>query len=458
MVNLKKTAIAGAVCAIFAGQAQAGSELATLIDMLHEKGIVDDAQYGRLKAEMKTGSEQAAIEKKQAATEKKEMQAKLDKASNVEVKLDKGGLKVKSRDGEFAFKVGGRLQVDSAWYNEDSNAQPGSRYGDGTEIRRARLYIQGKMYNDWGYKLQYDFANSGVANKGIKDAYLTYSGFKDLELKLGNFKDPFMLQEQTSSKYVTFTERALPDAFSAGRHIGLMASTKHKHWTASAGVFGESVSTISALQDEGWGVGGRATYAPVNEKTQVIHFGVAANYRTANAKDTIIFAQQAETHIALVPLVNTGLITDVDDYLKLGFEAAAIVGPFSTQVEYLRTTVDRSASKDLTFDGWYAEAAYFLTGESRNYKKGAFGGVTPKEIVGRGGIGAWQLAARYSTLNLNDKDINGGEADNMTLGVNWFPTPTLRFSANYVNILDVKGGPSDDEELDLFQIRGQWAF
>ena len=99
-----------------------------------------------------------------------------------------------------------------------------------------------------------------------------------------------------------------------------------------------------------------------------------------------------------------------------------------------------------------------MTGESLNYKKGKFGAVSPISIVGRDGIGAWQIASRYSSINLNDQDIRGGEADSFTVGLNWFPTSTLRFSANYVNVLDVDGGIHDGEEPSLVQVRGQWAF
>ena len=79
-------------------------------------------------------------------------------------------------------------------------------------------------------------------------------------------------------------------------------------------------------------------------------------------------------------------------------------------------------------------------------------------FVGQGGFGAWQLAFRYSSLDLNDADINGGEADSFTLGLNWFATPNLRFSANYVNVLDMKGGPGSGDEPDVFQLRAQLEF
>jgi phosphate-selective porin OprO/OprP len=312
------------------------------------------------------------------------------------------------------------------------------------------------MFNDWGYKLQYDFTGSGKG--GIKDAFMTYNGFEHVQLKAGNFKDPFMLQEQTSSKYVTFTERSLLDTFSSGRHIGLLASTKHQHWTASVGFFGDSVSTTTSGKDEGWSISSRLTYAPINEKTRLIHLGIASDYRDIGDVGKVRFKQQAETHISGTYIVDTGKIYSADSVLKLGAELAVIEGSFSLQSEYIWTKVERNGAANLDFDGWYAEAAFFLTGESRNYKKGKFGGISPKGIVGRGGIGAWQIAARYSSVDLNDHDVEGGQADSFTLGINWFPTSTLRFSGNYVNVLDVDGGVYHGQEPSLFQVRGQWAF
>lgn len=443
-MKLKTTLLSAGVALALANPAYAGSEIETLINMLHENGMVSEEQYGRLIAELNQNKAQQAEEKAQV----EQKLAEATKPSDVEVTIDKG-INFKTRDGKFSSKIGGRVQADAAAYGGDPEL------GDGTEIRRARLYIQGAMYNDWGYKLQYDFVDSG--SKGIKDAYLSYNGFDDLELKAGNFKDPFSLQEQTSSKFVSFTERALPSAFSAGRHIGVMATTAHKHWTLAGGLFGDTVTAKGGSDDEGWGLGTRATWAPISNKTEVVHLGIGLNYRETGGTNSAQFKQQPETHIAGVSIVDAD-ISGVDNFFKVGAEIATVQGPFSAQAEYITTSVNRDTGKDLDFDGWYAQAGYFLTGESRNYKKGKFGGITPKANVGEGGIGAWELAFRYSTVDLSDADIDGGEADAVTLGLNWFPTPTLRFSANYVDVLDVEGGDYDGQEPSVFQVRSQWAF
>ncbi|EEF79304.1 OprO/OprP family phosphate-selective porin [Methylophaga thiooxydans] len=441
----KNTVLSAGMALAITNPAYAGSEIETLITMLHENGMVSEAQYGRLMAELEQNKTQAAEEK--AIVEQKLAEA--TKPSDVEVTIDKG-INIKTRDEKFTSKIGGRVQADAAAYGGEPDM------GDGTEIRRARLYIQGTMYHDWGYKLQYDFVDTGSA--GIKDAYLSYTGFDNLELKAGNFKDPFSLQEQTSSKFISFMERGLPSAFAAGRHIGVMASTRHQHWTLAGGLFGDTVSAKGGAEDEGWGAGTRATWAPVNNQADVIHLGLGLNYRETGGTNAARFKQQAESHISGINIVDTATIAAVNDFYKVGAEIATVQGPFSAQAEYITTSVNRDSGNDLDFDGWYAQAGYFLTGESRQYKNGKFGGITPKGNVGDGGIGAWELALRYSTIDLNDAEIEGGEADSVTLGVNWYPAPTLRFSANYVDVLDVDGGTNDGDEPSVFQVRSQWAF
>ncbi len=446
----KKSMIAAVILSSSVNTAYAGSEIETLINMLHENGMVSDAQYGRLIAELEQNTAQASA--KQVELESKLAEA--TKPSDVEVQV-KGGVTVKTRDGAFSTKIGGRVQADAATYGGDPEI------GDGTEIRRARLYVQGTMYHDWGFKLQYDFASTGSNGKGIADAFITYDGFDDLQIKVGNFKDPFSLEQQTSSKFVMFTERSLMGAFAPGRHIGSMVSTKQKHWSLAGGVFGDSLTATNGTnhdEDEGWGYGARATFAPINEKAKVVHLGLGLNYRDTGGAGTASFKSQAETHVSGINIVNTGTIANATDFTKVGLELATVMGPFSAQAEYVTTSVSRNNASDVDFDGWYAQAGYFFTGESRNYKKGAFGSITPKASVGNGGIGAWELGLRYSSVDLTDDDILGGEAESVTLGLNWYATPTLRFSANYIDVLEVDGGSYDDQEPSAFQVRSQWAF
>lgn len=150
-------------------------------------------------------------------------------------------------------------------------------------------------------------------------------------------------------------------------------------------------------------------------------------------------------------------MTNADGVTRLGAEAAAIYGLFSLQGEYMRADVARNNLPDPGFDGWYVQGSWILTGEPRIYdfRFGTIKNPKPKSIVGSGGIGAWEFAFRYSGLDLNSKGVNGGKEDNITVGLNWYPHPNFKFMANYVNVLNVKGGQFAGAEPQGYLMRAQ---
>ncbi|MBL1142095.1 MAG: porin [Proteobacteria bacterium] len=365
----------------------------------------------------------------------------------------KDKFEVTSGDGQFSMRVGGRIQADAATYSEDLRRQ-----NDGTEMRRARLFVQGNLWDAWKYKLQYDLVNTG--SSGIADAYIQYTDLP-WDIKVGHFKQPFSLQNMTSSKYITFTERGLPHLFTPGRAIGAGVGRSEKNWSLNAGIFGEGIDGASGDEDEGFALGGRATYAPILNNNQHLHLGASFSYRDSGSIDSLSFSDRPESHVTNVREVSTGSF-NADTNLRTVAEAAYTNGPFSLQSEYYYVDIDRDSStlSDLVFSGYYVEGSWFFTDDMRNYSgnKGSYGRIKPKSVVGKGGIGAWQLAMRFSSVDLNDADITGGDAQNFSLGLNWFATNNIRLSANYINVLDVNGGAGDGDEPEAFQMRAQVEF
>ena len=439
--------------------------LMELLKALQENGTIDKQTYELVMnvAQSEKENEKQIVQEITREEVSHSIDKTADKVVKEKVELAQKELAKQEREAypkgdvaksENSIKIGGRIQVDAATYSEDI-----SDHNDGTEIRRARLFAQGNIGDAWGYKLQYDFTASGI--DGIQDAYLDYKGFENLKIRMGHFKEPFSLQNMTSSKYVLFTERGLPHVFAEGRNIGLQLSRNGKNWSTAAGLYGDGRDGASSDNDEGFGASGRFTYAPFYEKTHAFHLGASASYRSTGSTDTLRFRERPESHLTDTRLVDTGSF-DADSYARFVGEVVYIRGPFHLQSEYYYTTVDReiSTNEDLTFSGFYVEGGWFLTGESMNYKasKGNFSRVTPKGVVGKAGIGAWQVAMRYSSLDLTNEDITGGEEDNFTVGLNWYATQNIRFAANYVNVLDVKGGANNGDEPQSFQLRTQVEF
>jgi phosphate-selective porin OprO/OprP len=443
--------VVGGVAASGGAQTSAEKRLRVLEEQLRET----QEEMQELRRELR---EQKTMGEKRAQDAKDEVKKEIETASKSLPEIDtKGKLEIRSRDGNFVWKLGGRVQVDAAFYDNDD----GTDLDSGSEFRRARLEMGGTVWRVWDFMLQYDFTDTG--EEGIRDAFIRYTGFKPYltGITVGQFKEPFSLEELTSSKYISFMERALPNVFSPARNRGIGVNTQFADmFTAAAGFFGEGVDSDETDGDtsEGWAGTGRLTFAPIHTADRVVHLGAAGSWRTPDEADMIRFRQRPESHVTDIRLVNTGFI-DADDFTRAGAEAAVVFGPLSVQGEYIGSHVNRQTegAPDLWFDGWYVFGSWFLTGESRPYEfdKGAFGNLKPKRVVGQGGIGAWELLARYSNLDLLDGEIEGGEQDDVTVGLNWYPTSNLRLLLNYVQVLDVNRGPFARVEPAAFQARAQ---
>ncbi len=362
--------------------------------------------------------------------------------------------KFKSKDGSFSFQPIGRVHADAAVFSDDK-----ADHSDGTMIRRGRLGFKGHMYDNWEYKTEVDFANNETS---ITDMYLGYTGFDDTLLQVGQFKESFGMDQLTSSNHINFIERSSVDIFSPARHIGLAASRFGNNWSATAGLFGDTAGTTST-DDEAKDFTGRVTYAPVNEKGRVVHVGVAGSHRTPdNATDSIKFESRPETRLTSIKSVGTGTLTGVDNVLLTGLEGAAQYDAFTFQSELVNAKVNREGNPDADFRGWYAQGSYALTGEKKSYsvQDGAFKRISPAVPFNpsEGTYGAWEVAARYSSLDLNDGTVTGGEMDNVTLGLNWYPNANVRFMANYIIVNTDENATVADDSPEVAAVRAQFDF
>ncbi|ABA58874.1 Phosphate-selective porin O and P [Nitrosococcus oceani ATCC 19707] len=443
---------------LLAAPAHADTEaMLNLLKILQDRGTISQDEFEALRNTALEDEKKPAAEQEQP----KKGVAK-NTQDSVKVRADYKGLTVESADGNFKFNVGGRIQADANFFDEDQTP-----LGSGAEIRRGRLRTQGTMWRIWDYKFQVDFAEGETE---INDAYIKFNGLKPVSFTLGHQKVPITLQSMTSSNWQVFQERALIDGLVDNpdigrRRLGLNVGTHGNHWTVNSGFFGEGTDD-AGKSNENWGTAGRVTFAPIAEATRVVHLGGAAYYRNFEHDPKLAFSSRLEAHVAGTRLVNTGVISEADNLLLLGGELSTVWGPFHAQGEYLRAEVGRkNGLPEPNFDGWYLQAGYFLTGESRRYEvdKGRYGRVIPKGIVGQGGWGAWEIAFRYSTLDLTDKGILGGVENNFTAGLNWWATPSILFRANYIRAGADPNSEATrlggmDESVNIFTLRGQIVF
>lgn len=365
----------------------------------------------------------------------------------------RGGVEIVSSDGEFFAIIGGRLLLDAAYYDEDNNS-----LGNGTEIRSARLDMEGRLFADIIYELSVDFADGDA---DMKDAWFAYDAQHPWRFILGHFKEPFSLEELTSRKHLTFMERALPNALVPGRNMGLGLQWYGEQLSLAAGIFGDDFNDDSDDEgDEGWGVSTRVTYAPIATERSVVHFGVSAAHRKLDDEEEYRVDIRPESHLTDVRYLDTGKIKQSRTLTLVGLETAWVYGETSIQAEWMASNLERDDDTDVEFSGWYVQASWFPTGESRHYKHqpARFGRVKPLSEQG-----AVELALRYSTLDLTDQDVEGGNSDQITVGVNWYYKPQLRFMLNYSLVkndefANADGDLENEDEPKIVQLRAQVDF
>ena len=350
-----------------------------------------------------------------------------------------------SPDGNFTFKPRGILEVDVAAFNE---RRGGYDYNNGTQIRRGRFGFDGTAFKQFAWRIEGEWVG-GTAS--LLDAYVAYTGTKNLTVTLGQLKIPAGLEANTSDSFNEFLERGMANtAFGqvgGERRVGLTVAYANPLITATGGIYGanESISRNTTTPDEVWGFNGRVTVEPINKPGRVLHVGAAGYHVKDLAGNSVTLADRPNVRVdngnlesvTIAGNVVNGVQTGVKSATYYDLEGAGVLGPVSVQGEYNHMHLDRFAgAPSLNFDGYYVYGTFFLTGESRSFKNGTVDRLKPIRPFdpSKGNWGAWELAVRYDKINLTDHDLSplnhNGHA--WTGAVNWYLNGNLKLMFNYI--------------------------
>ncbi|WP_240320893.1 OprO/OprP family phosphate-selective porin [Sphingomonas crusticola] len=348
----------------------------------------------------------------------------------------------------FSFHPRGTFQLDWAGYHSRAG---GYDYNNGTDIRRGRFGFDGTAWKVWKYRIEAEFVKNSV---NLLDAYVQYTGFKNIVLTVGQHKAPYGLEANSTDALNTFLERGMfTNAFGAvgaERRVGANVAYITNNLTATVGVYGagEGVQRNATTPDEAYSVNGRVTYEPILDTGRVVHVGASAFHVSQIAGNSVTLSDRPGTRVdgGVIESVVLGPVTTgpaagrtqgVRDATYWGTEGAVVFGPFSAQGEYGHLSVNRYGSvASGNFDGFYGFATFFLTGESRVFKGGVVDRIKPfNDFNPAGGHwGAFELGVRYDRMDLTDHAISplSRLATSWTGGLNWYLNPNTRFIFNYI--------------------------
>lgn len=454
--------------------------------------------FGAQLAEMKAAQDTATSD---IATLKK------PSGSTVVPKLSNGKPTFATADGNFTANFKAIVMFDAASYMQDDNlpaAVTARDLNDGTNFRRARFGLDGKLFKDFGYSILYEFGGSGAEESGrIHEAFLQYTGLGPATIKLGAMEPNIGLAAASSTSGIPLMER--PSAAEIARNVAagdarsalqIQANTTlgEGDTGVSANLFGSTAvtgSTVGAAQGFGeqqaWI--GRVAIAPSLANGFQAHLGGNVQYvfhpsdatgGATNPRYPVQLRDRPELRVDGTRLIDSGAI-DTNHIAVYGAEAAIGFNQFLIEGEYFKFDIDRRqtgtvALADPDFDGWYVQGSWVLTGEPRKYngKEARFD--APKQAFNfnpaAGTWGAWEIAARYSTMNLNFREgvagaatptggVRGGEQDIWTAGVNWYLNPVIRFMFQYQHV-DIdrlnSAGAQIGQDYDTVAMRAQLSF
>ena len=350
-----------------------------------------------------------------------------------------GGLKVYDPDcGKYWFKVNGQIKADETIFTGNANSKRDD-FPSGAFLRAAELSLSGGLGKDLSYSFTASF--DGRLTE-FTDAYLKYSGIsKQCNVFLGQVPVPFGFENSTSSKWISFLERSMPTvAFAPNYGVGAMVSAWGEMFAITVSATRAKQGLIPSNNNLGfgdkWGFATRLVFSPLHTETEgyheAYHFSVSARYQDV-FHSTISGRPVADIRFRTRPegrarhtsqILDTGFMRG-KSYTVYGAEVAGIWGPFTLQGEYTQAHVQRIHEPlgNPRFHGWYAQASYILTGESRVYHfhTGTLGRGIPQSKYG-----AWEVAIRQSYLNLNSKDVFGGKGHNTSFSLGCYVNKSVR--------------------------------
>ncbi|HEY7819490.1 MAG TPA: porin, partial [Vicinamibacteria bacterium] len=198
------------------------------------------------------------------------------------------------------------------------------------------------------------------------------------------------------------------------------------------GFYGDWLSQGQSFSTYDYQISGRLAWLPVKSETAGTLLHVGTSVRHGKTDEGELQLRSRPESFTAPYFVDTGTFSAASA-TTVGLEAYYRPGPLLFGSEYFFHDVAARESGDPLFHGGDVVATWLVTGETRAYntRGGFFNSVSPRRPVFQGGPGAWELVARFSYIDLDSGEAEGGKFWRFTPMVNWHLSDHLRLELAY---------------------------
>ena len=376
------------------------------------------------------------------------------------------GFAIESPGGDFRLQLGLLLHADARFAADNDDAQVLDTFA----FRRLRPYLRGRFSRRFEFYFVPDFAGGTLV---VQDAYVDTIFAPAFRIRAGKGKTPFGLERLHSASNLLFFNRALPTALVPNRDLGIQVLGD-----ISGGVVSYLAGVMNGVPDGGSAdldttdskdVSGRLIVRPFTKiaASPLRGFGLAiaaSTGRQAGAAALPAFRTQSGEQLYFS---YSGASADGvrRRYSPQAFYYWKSFGGFAEYVHTVTPIRKGIVRETIAHDAWQVAASYVLTGEAAT---DGGSGLRPRANFdfGNGHLGAFQIAARYHTLEVDERAIVRGlatpgssrKADAWTAGLNWYLTGNFRYTFNFERTV-FDGDPNGPRAAEnVFVFRTQVAF
>jgi len=441
-----------------------------LLDFLKKNGALTEEQVREIKNTLDQ-------EEKQETKKQEQKEAK-----DVKVSYD-DGLHFRTNDKSFDISLGGLIQTDLTLF------EPHYPINDDFDIRRARLYIGGKLFEYFNFKLEGEF--EGSSNNRLVDAYVNYEYFPYLKFQIGQFKEPYSIEQLIADKNLFFNERSFGYYLTPGRDVGFMVygNLLKDSLLYSAGVFnGDGTDAYKRGQGNDKQATGRLVAIPFNNFgpsfLKGLQLGSSFSYSNLSVSDFKIDVKTPAltTFFSVNSQAKFNVLQSIGKLHRMNFDIAYAYGPVVIMGEFFKNNYTQlqfaeTAPFNFYLKSWYANMFCMLTGEHPEFKNGLLQGIKPKYNfdVKQRRWGALGVGFQYQEFT-GDPDVytylvepgySVRGAHSFTVALNWYLNPQMRLSLDYSRTwfsvplfygTDPEGNAYNDDIENAWVTRFQLAF